>query len=236
MDLKTLYAQAQDRTIAMVGALPPDTLRRAVPATPGWTVADVVCHLCGVATDMSLGNVEGAATPPWTARQVAERRGRSIDEVLVEWHECTPTLLGMLAQPGRVDASAFDLLTHEHDLRGALGLAGPSDAEAVEVVTSRLAQRLSRVVEGAGLPTLHLVADGIEWVCGPGDAAATASASTMEWFRAMMGRRSVGQVLTYGWHGEGDPSIYLAVLSLFGALPEQAVAEAGAPTESTSVL
>jgi uncharacterized protein (TIGR03083 family) len=228
MDLRSLYAGAQARAIAVVTALPPDGLATAVPATPGWTVHDLVCHLCGVAADLSSGNVEGAATPPWTARHLAERRGRPLGDLVVEWQERSEPLLDMLATPGRVDAAAFDILTHEHDLRGSLGMAGPSDPEAVEVVVARVAQRFGRMVDGSDLPAVRLVGDGVELVCGSGDVAMTGTASTVEWFRALMGRRSAGQVRTYHW--QGDPTPYFPLMSLFGALPEMPVREAGAPS------
>jgi len=150
-----------------------------------------------------------------------------VADVITEWRNRTPALLEMLANPGAVDASAFDLLTHEHDLRGALGLAGPSDPEAVSGVTARVTGRVNSLVNKADLPGLRLVSDDGEWICGSAEVAVTGTAPTMEWFRALFGRRSPAQILTYEW--DGDPSPYFGLLNLFGPLPPADVAEAGAP-------
>jgi hypothetical protein len=54
----------------------------------------------------------------------------------------------------------------------------------------------------------------------------------MEWFRALFGRRSAAQLLTYDWQGNPEP--YFGLLSLFGPLLPADVAEAGAPREPGS--
>jgi len=227
MDLPSLYSAAQGRVCALIRSLPDDGSTRMVPGTPAWTVPELVAHLCGVASDLVEGNVEGAATEPWTARQIEARRGRSLPSVVDEWTGVTPVLLDLMATPGRVDAAAYDVLTHEHDLRGTLGLVGPSDEAAVALVTARVTRSVAGRIGRAGLPALRIVADGADWVCGTGEVAVTARASTMEWFRALMGRRSAGQIATYAW--DGDPEPYHGVLNLFGPLPGAPVAEAGAP-------
>jgi uncharacterized protein (TIGR03083 family) len=227
MDLPRLYSESQTRVIALVTTLSPSALATIVPGTPRWTVEQLVAHLTGVCADTVDGRTEGAATETWTSRQVAERRGRPLPDLLEEWHDRTAVLVNMLATPGQVDASAFDLLTHEHDLRGAVGLAGPSDPAAVLGVTSRVTGRVDHLVKKTGLPALRLVHDEGEWLCGAGDAAVTGTAPTMEWFRALFGRRSPGQILTYDW--DGDPESYFGLLNLFGPLPAHDVNEAGAP-------
>jgi uncharacterized protein (TIGR03083 family) len=227
MDLVALYTATQARVIELVSPLSPPLLGTLVPATPRWTINQLIMHVTGVCADLGAGIVEGVGSEAWTDRQVTTRREQPLPDVLAEWRDRTPTLLERLATPGRVDASAFDLLTHEHDLRGCLGLAGPSDPEAVFLVTERVTGRLGHLVTKAALPTLRLVNDDSEWVCGPGDAEVTGTASTMEWFRALFGRRSRAQVLTYAWRGEPQP--YFDLLNLFGPLPAVDVAEAGAP-------
>ena len=227
MDLPRLYAAAQTRVIDLVSTLSPPALATTVPGTPRWTVEQLVCHMTGVCADMVDGRVDGAATEPWTSRQVSERHDHPLPDVLVEWRSRTPAVLEMLAVPGKIDAAAFDLLTHEHDLRGALGLAGPSDEAAVKAVTTRVTGRVNHLVDKAGLPGLRLVNDDDDWVCGSAAVGVTGTAPTMEWFRALFGRRSPAQILTYVW--DGDPSPYFDLLNLFGPLPPQDVAEAGAP-------
>jgi uncharacterized protein (TIGR03083 family) len=230
MDLARLYADAQARVMDLVRPLSAPSLATRVPGTPQWTIEQLVAHLTGVAVDLIDGNVDGAATEPWTSRQLAERQGRPLSDVLAEWSRRSPELLSMLETPGQVDAAAFDIVTHEHDLRGALGVAGASDASAVSAVTERVTARVGHLVRTNELPALCLVChdEGKNtWVCGSGDVAVTGTAPTMEWFRALFGRRSAAQILTYAW--EGDPAPYFELLNLFGPLPEADVAEAGAP-------
>jgi uncharacterized protein (TIGR03083 family) len=227
MDLACLYTDTQTRIFDLVAPLSPSALETPVPGTPEWTVAQLVAHLTGVATDLAHGVVEGAGTEAWTARHVAERAGRRLDAVLAEWQENTPALVSLLATPGQVDSSAFDILTHEHDLRGALGRPGPSDRAALSAVTTRVTGRVNHLVAKHELAGLRLVNDDGEWVCGSAPVAVTGVAPTMEWFRALFGRRSAAQILTYQW--DGDPAPYFGILNLFGPLPATDVTEAGAP-------
>src|ERR1700676_1586453 len=50
----------------------------------GWTVGDVVAHVVGSMTDVVTGQLEGLGTPEVTAREVAERKGRSPAELADE--------------------------------------------------------------------------------------------------------------------------------------------------------
>lgn len=57
-------------------------------ATPsrcsGWTVGDVAAHVVGGMADVAAFRLEGLGTPEVTARQVAERKGRSSGELADE--------------------------------------------------------------------------------------------------------------------------------------------------------
>src|SRR6478752_2466338 len=98
---------------------------RAVPATPAWTAHDVVAHLAGVLNDVATGNLEGAATDPWTAAQVERGRDRPISQLVDDWAAAAPGFETFLSSPAGVNASAalMDVSCHETDLRAALGLA-----------------------------------------------------------------------------------------------------------------
>src|SRR6478672_6027390 len=50
----------------------------------GWTVADVAAHVSGSMAEIVAGELEGQGTEPVTARQVAQRRGRTNDELADE--------------------------------------------------------------------------------------------------------------------------------------------------------
>ena len=234
MDLPQMYSDTQSRFLDLVDSLPAPSLATKVPGTPEWVVEQLAAHVTGVAADVVDGRMDGAPEPPWTRRQLAERAGQPLPDVLAEWGRKTPELLALLAIPGRTDPTAFDLFTHEHDLRGALGVSGPSDVDAMLFMTTRVTGRVGHMVDKAGLPALRLVHDEGEWVCGTASVGTTGTATPMEWFRTLFGRRSAAQILTYEW--EGDPSPYFDLLNLFGPLPEADVTEAGAPESQPLTL
>jgi uncharacterized protein (TIGR03083 family) len=209
------YASARARVVALVESLTAEESSTPVPGTPRWDVRELVSHLAGGATDMVTGNVEGAGSGTWTAAQIEARRDRSVAELLEEWDGVS----------GRIDAGlrdgtvpvpmAFDVITHEQDLRGALGAEPIPDPGAYRFVIDGFCARLDRVVPKAGLPVLEVVDTGGTWCRGtPGGVQARAP--EFEWFRALTGRRSGSQVAAFDWSGDAAP--YLDLLSPFGPL------------------
>ena len=121
IDLGASYRAARLRVANIVN----DNLAdRQVPATPGWSVHDVVSHLYGVMTDVVAGNLEGVATPTWTAAQVERCRSKSVGQVVEEWSAAAPGFEAFLSSPAGSNAGAavMDVNCHETDLRSALGL------------------------------------------------------------------------------------------------------------------
>src|SRR5688572_4330011 len=55
----------------------------------GWDVAGVASHVTGQLVDAVNGRVEGLGTPEVTAREVAERQGRSPAEIADELEQAT---------------------------------------------------------------------------------------------------------------------------------------------------
>jgi uncharacterized protein (TIGR03083 family) len=183
-----------------------------VPATPAWTVADVIAHLAGLTTDVTNGNVEGAGTDPWTEVQVRDRKGTPIAELLAEWDTNAPNVENLLAtvtMPA-VQRIIADLVTHEHDVRGALEQPGDRDSAGVDTALQLYVLGLDARLKGNNLGPLRLVAGIQEWVIGSGAEAepqATVRADAFELFRAVSGRRSRTQVEDFDW--EGDPAPFI---------------------------
>jgi hypothetical protein len=227
MDFLPIFTAARTRVHDLAIDLSGEQASLVVPGTPLWSVHDVVAHLAGVTSDTVSSNMDGAAGPEWTARQVAARRDRTIPELLDEWEGLGPTVEPLFSEGDGVGFLAIDALTHEHDLRGALGHPGPSDPDTVAAVVGRIASTaLGPRLDERGLPGLRLVTPEASWVAGSAGVGATANASAVEFFRSLMGRRSAAQVRAYRW--EGDPEPYLALYNLFGPLPDGDVDEAGA--------
>ena len=209
MEAGDIYKPARGRITALVGGLSEDQLDTIVPATPLWRVRDVVAHLAGAAPDVVNGNVEGAATDPWTAKQVADRQGRSIGELLDEWATSAAHFEANIPTP----LLAYDVLTHEWDLRGALGRPGEKDTDDIDWMVQQFTGFIGSGIRRKELPALRLTAGTDEWLLGDGEPGATLTTEPFEIFRFAIGRRSEAQIRAYDW--TGDPEPYLSGMSVF---------------------
>lgn len=222
-----LYADVRVRVSDLVRDLPEERTRTTVPGCPGWTVHDVVAHATGVVADVNAGRLDGAATDPWTNAQVEARRDRPTADVLDEWAEQAATFEPKLdtEYPKAISRTLLiDLVTHEHDIRGALRMPGGTDTEAYEIARKGFAVGLAKELETRGLPGLRLEGgDGWSFDAGTDPATTVRAPDSFELFRALAGRRGVKQVLGYEW--SGDPQPYLPVINHFGPLPDEDVVE-----------
>lgn len=181
---------------------------RPVPACPGWSVYDLVAHLVGLADDVIGGNIDGYGTHGWTAAQVAQRSGRSTGVLVGEWAKLTPRLVAALDQlPATLPpAILVDVVTHEHDLRGALSLPGHRESDSVRLATRLLVGGLREQHEWAGLPPIVLVALGErEYPVGRGEPVGSVRASLFALFRSLSGRRTRSQVAGFDWSVDPEP-------------------------------
>lgn len=191
------YRTCRERITALVTAPSVDE-SRPVPATPGWTVHDVVAHVAGVSHDAVNGNMAGAPGPAWTAAHVERGRSMSLSELLDMWAANSPMLEAVFSSPEGEPmlAGVIDVHTHEADLRNALGLPLDVPTDFVEWVAGRLRGGFHEQVAAAGLPPVDV------------------DASDVEWFRGRLGRRTADEVRAYGWSAEPEP--YLDSFFVFG--------------------
>ena len=211
-ETRVLYGQCRERVVELTTALSDDDAATPVPACPGWTVHDLVAHLCGVADDALNDRMEGAPSPAWTARQVDARRDKSVTDILDEWTGLAATF-ETLPLPYQAVA---DVACHEQDLRGALHVPGFRDSEAMEFLVPVLLDRLADRVATHGLAPLEIVCGPNGVVAGAGNEGelVTWRITPFEMFRATFGRRSRAQVLAGGWEGDATP--YLEHIFVFG--------------------
>ena len=119
-DWGQLYRDHSDAVTALAGDLTAEELAIVVPASPDWSVRDVLGHLAGVASDNLEDRTDGAPGAGWTARQVEERRDRDVASVVQEIRGNTDDVVASLAEapfPGL----AWDIAVHHADLHEALG-------------------------------------------------------------------------------------------------------------------
>ena len=116
---KELYQQARARVFDLAKSLTDDQLETQNKACPGWTVRDTIYHQAGLAKDVVDGNIQGS--PEWSQKQIDDRNGMSVEDVLQEWEKTAETLEPMLENPKLFFATA-DLGSHELDIKKTLGL------------------------------------------------------------------------------------------------------------------
>lgn len=189
------YAGVRRRVAALVEGADRDA---PCPLTPAWTVGDTLAHAVGVA-DVVAGRIEGAATDPWTAAQVDARLGRTIHDMLAEWDERGPQLEALILQVPTVISGqvVFDVVTHEHDLRYALGAFGAHDSDAIGIAAGWIAGA-AQGRKTAMEPAIEVVYGGrrVQWGTGP--VGANVTLTEFDFVRTVAGRRSAAQLAALG--------------------------------------
>ena len=198
----TAYASTRHRISDLVADPATGDAARTVPCCPAWSVHDVVAHLAGVVDDVLAGRLDGVATDPWTAAQVELRRGRPLAEVVDEWNALAPQFEQFLDYVGPPGAQAVaDIVTHEHDIRQALGSPGARGSDALAIGLDFIAPGLRESARQRGIAPPGLrTPDGRAWL-EPGDGASV-TATAFELVRASTGRRSVAQLRALDWQGD----------------------------------
>ena len=200
----------------------PDAAGVTVPATPAWTVHDVLSHLTGLLADIEALNLDGQGTDAWTAAQVDPRRALSLDEVLTEWEQRSvgaETLLEDLDQ-ANADAIIGDIAVHEIDVAYAVGLPPPWPTPSTDTALRHYVRLLGERLTESAKPPLRLQGETTSWTAGDGDATNSVRADDFTLLRALSGRRTITQLRALDW--DGDAESYLGVLSGYG-LPDQPI-------------
>ncbi len=210
------YLRIRRRIVDVASSLGPDEPTVVVPATPEWTVHDVLAHVIGAATDVISGRIDGVATDPWTALQVEARRNVPVDEMLAEWDDSTPRLVSLIDSAGDLmDPRLFlDLWTHEQDIRGALARPGGRDDPIVADFAPGTAAGFVKRSAAAGLEPLSVEVMGIPRRPTP-QRAVSVRVDPFELIRAVVGRRSRAQIGRWDWSGTDDTDSYAEALVVF---------------------
>ena len=224
------YKRGQERVVALMQHENPET---TVPACPDWSGADVVRHLAGLSADISNNVFEGFASEAWTDKQIRDRAGMTIEQVIAEWNasidgagavlddvasldlpERVPSAMGVIPVTAIAPMAISDILHHEFDLRNAYG--DPSGRELPEVYVSAAGHVRSLRAQFAerGLPTLRIEATDTRqgWNVGRDEPIATVRASSFELMRSIGGRRTRDEILGLEWDGDGEAFVDSMVL------------------------
>ena len=241
-DLADVYEATRRSISGIVSELAPAELERRVPATPEWTIKDVVAHLAGDVScvlagdfpaEFFMGFGEEAAVAvlnSWTADQVTSRDGRPLQELLAEWDKSAGRLTGMMrgeeawpeGMPPFVDrVLVTDVGVHLQDLCGALGLERDRDGAPVRIGLGGYVAMMDLRLRQAGEAALRVEVEDKAWTPGGDEPGATVRSDRWELFRAMSGRRNPEQIRAYEW--DGDPEPYLEYFYPYGIRSEALV-------------
>jgi len=215
------WSRAQQRVIDLVADLPPERAELRVPACPDWTVRDLLSHMVGLGVDVVAGDEPDDHNETWTGRQVQARRGHDVAALVAEWQAVAGPLRDwMRANNVR---PLGDVIIHEQDLRGALGVPGGQDSDGVRAIRERFVGRFAPRV--ADLPPIALVGETWTWVSrgSAEDAEVVLRASDFDLARALVTRRSANQLRS--WTVRGDVTPYLDAFAMLGPLPSADLTE-----------
>ncbi len=179
-----------------------------VAGCPGWRVRDVLAHLVGVIEDAVAGTIDGPPSEAQTAIEVERHRDDDPRELLGQWSQSAPVFEEVVTELA-IWPAFFDVLSHEHDIRGALGRPGDRDHADVQLACDLLTEHL--VVPAAleiDLGDRRIHPEGA--VGEPLVLRTTA----FEVLRLRLGRRSRRQVEHLDW--SGDPGGVVDALFVFG--------------------
>lgn len=205
------YEAARVRLDAILRPLDATGWAKPVPACPGWRVRDVLAHLVGIIEDAAAGRLSGPPDEEQAAAEVDRHLGDDPLQLLDTWVEYAPLLVERVTLSETWPA-AFDVVTHEHDVRAALGVPGARDHESI----TSLAERMFASLEP---PTALMVELGPIRLSTGGTEAASAPAivlrtTAFDFFRLRLGRRTRAEVAAMDW--SEDPTEVMDHLFVFG--------------------
>jgi uncharacterized protein (TIGR03083 family) len=214
-EASSAYRGCRERITELASEAPDDALNRSVPACPEWTVVDLVAHVIGVTEDFAAGNLEGAGSDQWTSSQIARRSEMTVPELVEAWRVIAEPIESMMDQvpPGPVSLLIGDLVSHEHDLRGAVDRPGARDSDAVWIGLDRYVRWFGKRIKDAGLPSVAIRSGEHRWQAGILQPAVELEGGAFELLRALTGRRTSEEIASLSW--TGDPGAHLELLPTY---------------------
>ncbi len=202
------YRSSRLRIEALLGDVDEPGWTTPVAACPGWRVRDVLAHLVGVIEDAVAGRLDGPPSEAQTAVEVERHRDDDPRELFAQWSQMAPVFEEVLTERA-IWPGFFDVLSHEHDIRGALDRPGERDHADVRLACDLLTEHLE-------VPAALEIDLGDRRI-RPGGAVGeplVLRTTAFEVLRLRLGRRSRGQVERLDW--SGDPGGIVDALFIFG--------------------
>lgn len=188
------YEASRRRTMALLDGISADDEQKMVPTCPAWRVRDLLSHLNGAAEEVSAGRGPAGDPQVWVDQVVADRADTSVAEQLERWSQSGPAFEALLRKVPQAGVLVIDLLSHEHDIAGALGTQSDRSSSGVELVMSAKTSFVEKDLEANGLQAIRVVAGDHTFEYGSGDVELEVRGSLWEMFRLTGGRRSMNQL------------------------------------------
>lgn len=204
-----LYRQSQGRILSLVNSA---NAELPVEACPGWTVRNTIAHLLGVLRDLAGGKIADASSDTWSDNHIARAGDRSVSDLAAEWHVIANTNPGVFQSLGPVLVA--DLVTHEFDIKQAIGNSQGRDDQVVRTVALFYLNALDGAWREDGVPPLRILTETNTLDIGGENPETSVEMSWFEIGRIVSGRRSREQVKALAW--SGDPEPWLEHLFVFG--------------------
>ena len=222
MDVFAAYEATRDRIISVALDASDGELGARVPSCPEWTAHDLVAHCAGIPTALTAGAGPTGDIQAWLDGIVTARREVPVATLTEQWRGCGEAVRPIVEGSGGM--LVVDVLTHEHDLRGALGRPGDRDAPELRAGLQLFADLLAGHVATEGLaPFAVECPDGTTARSGDGEPGWTLLVDPWEATRVLGSRRTAAEVLAAP--ARGDAQRYLAVLEGHLPLPEESLGE-----------
>jgi uncharacterized protein (TIGR03083 family) len=180
------YIALRAQVIDFLRSTPESSGNIVVPCTPEWTIRQLAAHLVGVPEDVLAGRMEGVASDAWTHAQVERYSDLTLKELADLFESSAPKIDAIIHNFPQPIISHFvmDAVTHEQDMRSALGVPGGRDSKAIEVGIGFFLN----LIEVSDPPLF--------------DVLVNTSASKWDVLRSLSGRRTVEQMNALGLDGE----------------------------------
>jgi len=180
------YIALRAQVIDLLRSTPESSGNIVVPCTPEWTIRQLAAHLVGVPEDVLAGRMEGVASDAWTHAQVERYGDLTLKELADLFESSAPKIDAIIHNFPQPIISQFvmDAVTHEQDMRSALGVPGGRDSKAIEVGIGFFLN----LIEVSDPPLF--------------DVLVNTSASKWDVLRSLSGRRTVEQMNALGLDGE----------------------------------
>jgi uncharacterized protein (TIGR03083 family) len=218
-ELSAGYHATRRRVSDLVRELDDADFERRVPACPAWDVHDLLSHMSGIPDELTNGNYPSGDTQAWLDAIVEARKDMPVAELLARW-EATEGKVDELIDGG-AGLMLADVVSHEHDLRGAVDRPGARGMPEVRAVVQLELELLG--IKDAGLPALVVDSGEVQWASHVAKPGCTLHVDPWEAIRLLQSRRTADELRAAPVTGDIEP--YLALIAAHSPLPERSLGE-----------